>query len=92
MSLDILIKAIKIINPSAEFTIIADDIDSIVWENGTEAISKEDIQSKMAEAETLLEQETLQETNKKTSANAKLLGLGLSQEEITALTGYKPTE
>ena len=28
----------------------------------------------------------------KTSGNNKLLGLGLTQEEATALTGYKPIE
>tara|TARA_R100001129_G_C5202169_1_gene214129 strand:+ start:212 stop:478 length:267 start_codon:yes stop_codon:yes gene_type:complete len=39
-------KAIKAINPNAEFTIDNDDLDNIVWLNNTTPISKEDIISK----------------------------------------------
>jgi hypothetical protein len=42
-------KAIHKINPSAEFTINANDINQITWLNGTTAISKADIQAKMVE-------------------------------------------
>ena len=42
-------KAIKAINPSAEFTINADDFNQITWLNGTTPISKSDIETKQAE-------------------------------------------
>ena len=45
-------KAIKKINPSAEFTVNADDINQITWLNGTAEISKADIEAKMAELQT----------------------------------------
>ena len=42
-------KAIKAINPNAEFTIDNNDLDNIVWLNGTTPIAKEDIISKADE-------------------------------------------
>tara|TARA_R100001594_G_scaffold26497_1_gene51221 strand:- start:345 stop:650 length:306 start_codon:yes stop_codon:yes gene_type:complete len=44
--------AILAINPSAEVTIDAEDIDRISWLNGTTPISKSDIQAKMADLKT----------------------------------------
>ena len=44
-----LLKAIKAINPEAEFTYTEEDINSLIWENGTTPISKADIQAKMDE-------------------------------------------
>ena len=41
--------AIYAINPSAKFIIRANDIDKITWTDGTTAISKSDIQTKMNE-------------------------------------------
>ena len=41
------IEAILAINSSAEVSVSNDDIDTIVWENGTTPISKSDIQTKM---------------------------------------------
>ena len=38
-------KAIQKINPNAEFSVNADDIDQITWHNGTTPISKSDIQA-----------------------------------------------
>ena len=42
-------KAILKINPNAQVSVSADDIDTIVWENGTTPISKADIEAKMEE-------------------------------------------
>ena len=42
-------QAIKKINPSAEFSVNADDINQITWHNGTPEISKADIEAKMTE-------------------------------------------
>ena len=46
---DKVIKAILKINPNAQVSVSADDIDTIVWENGTTPISKSDIQTKINE-------------------------------------------
>jgi hypothetical protein len=42
-------KAIKKINPQAQFSINADDINQITWHNGTTPIAKELILAKVAE-------------------------------------------
>jgi len=44
-------KAILKINPNAEFTINANDIDQITWLNGTTPIPKADIEAKIPEVE-----------------------------------------
>ncbi len=44
-------KAIKKINPNAEFSINADDINQITWLNGTTPISNADIEAKMVEVQ-----------------------------------------
>nr|BAR32202.1 hypothetical protein [uncultured Mediterranean phage uvMED] len=79
--------AIKKINPDAEFTINADDIDQITWMNGTTPISKEDIEAMLPtveaeEAQKILDKETANE-----SAVNKLKALGLTDEEIEAFRG-----
>ena len=44
-------KAILKINPNAQFTINADDIDQITWLDETTPISKADIEAKMVEVQ-----------------------------------------
>jgi hypothetical protein len=44
-------KAILKINPNAEFTINADDINQITWNNETTPIPKADIEAKMVEVQ-----------------------------------------
>jgi len=46
------LEAIQKINPDAQVSINADDINQITWHNGTAVISKEDIEAKMAELQT----------------------------------------
>jgi hypothetical protein len=48
---DIIIKAIQKINPTAEVSVSNDDINTIVWENGTTPIPKADIEAKMVEVQ-----------------------------------------
>ncbi len=79
-------KAIKAINPNAEFKIVEDNLDNIEWLNGTTPISKADIESKMAELPTVEEEATAKE-NKKASGKQKLKDLGLDDDEIQALIG-----
>ena len=47
-----IIKAIQKINPNAEVSVSGNDINTIVWENGTTPIPKADIEAKQAELET----------------------------------------
>jgi hypothetical protein len=46
-----IIKAIQKINPTAEVSVSDNDINTIVWENGTTPISKADIEAKMVEVQ-----------------------------------------
>ena len=41
--------AIVAINPSAQVSVNAEDLDQITWQGGTAVISKADIQAKQAE-------------------------------------------
>ena len=81
-----IIKAIQKINPTAEVSVSDEDINSIVWENGTTPISKADIEAKMAELPTA-EEEAAQTETDKSSGKQKLKDLGLTDAEIKALTG-----
>jgi len=77
-------RAIKSINPNAEFTYINEDINSIQWLNGTTPISVSDIQNKIAELPT--DEELKQDAiDKRASAKNKLKALGLTDDEIEAL-------
>ena len=48
---DTVIQAILKINPNAEVSVSANDINQIIWENGTTPISKADIEAKMVEVQ-----------------------------------------
>ena len=78
-------KAIKLINNDATWSMVNNDLDTIVWLNGTTPIPKEDIESKLSEAETILNNENTAKTENKTSAQNKLKALGLTDAEIEAL-------
>ena len=80
------IKAILEINSNAEVSVSDNDINTIVWENGTTPIPKADIEAKMAELPTA-EEEAAQTETEKASGKQKLKDLGLTDAEIKALTG-----
>ena len=82
-----IIEAIKKINPNAEISVSAEDINSITWENGTTPIAKEDIEAIIPTVKTEIEQAEQDAINKKASGKQKLLDLGLSEEEVKALIG-----
>ena len=78
-------KAIKKINPNAEFKYLEEDINTIEWLNETTPISKADIEAKMAELPTEEEEATARE-NLKASAKAKLIaGEPLTEEEANTI-------
>ena len=73
------IEAIMAINANAEVTVTDNVIDC-----------DSDIDAKVTELQAAEDAKETAKTNAKVSGNTKLLGLGLSQEEATALTGYTP--
>ena len=85
MTNEIIIKAIQKINPTAQVSVSGDDINTIVWENGTTPISLADIQAQISTVEAEIEQEKQDAINNKTSAQNKLKALGLTDAEIEAL-------
>ena len=82
-----ILKAIKKINPNAQFTINADDINQITWLNGTTPISKEDIKAMIPIVEQELQDAKQTAIDKKASGKQKLKDLGLDDDEIQALIG-----
>jgi len=85
--MSIIIKAIQKINPNAEVSVSGEDINSIVWENGTSPISLADIQAQIPTAEAEMAAEAQAKIDNQASANAKLKALGLTDDEIKALIG-----
>ena len=77
--------AIKAINPDAEYSMFARNLDTITWHNNTPPIPKADIEAKMAELPTEEEERTARE-NLKASAKAKLIaGQPLTEEEANTI-------
>jgi len=82
-----IIKAIQKINPNAEISVSGEDINSIVWENGTTPIPVADIETQIPTVEAEIEQEKQDAITKKASGKQKLLDLGLTEQEVKALIG-----
>jgi len=79
------IKAILKINPNAEVSIADDDIDTLIWENGTTPIAKADIEAELANIPTVEEEKQAKE-NLKASAKAKLMaGEALTEDEANTV-------
>ena len=87
MKINKIIKAIQKINPNAEVSVSEDDINSIVWENGTTPIPVADIQAQIPIVEQEIAQEETDKETKKASGKQKLLDLGLTEAEVKALIG-----
>jgi hypothetical protein len=80
-------RAIKAINPDAAFTFNDNDLDTIQWNEGTSPISKSDILSKQTELIELKKTLDAKKETDKASGNQKLKDLGLTDDEIKAVTG-----
>ena len=84
-TIEAIFRAVKIINSDAQISITDNDLDSIIFENGTAPISKSDIEAKLTQAQNELDAEKQAEIDNKTSAQNKLKALGLTDAEIEAL-------
>ena len=83
-------KAIKKINPNAQASMSGDDIsavDTIIWENGTQPINKQDILDLVPECLAEIEAEEQAKIDNKQSAISKLKALGLNDAEINSILG-----
>ena len=79
--MSIIIKAIQKINPTAQVSVSGDDINTIVWENGTPPIPKQDILDMLPQVELDMALESL-----RTKRNALLIEtdyLALSDNTMT---------
>ena len=81
------VKAILKINPNAQVSVKNDDVNEIIWHNGTAEISKADIEAKVLVVAQEEADKITATANKKASGKQKLLDLGLSEEEVKALIG-----
>jgi len=82
-----IIEAIKKINSQAEVSVSGEDINTIVWENGTTPIAKSEIEAMIPIVEQEIKDAEANAIAKKESAKAKLAALGLDEEEIKAIIG-----
>lgn len=84
-----IIKAIQKINPNAQVVVRGNDINTcqIEWLNGTTPIPLADIQAQIPIVEQEIAQAETDKETRKASAKQKLIDLGLTTEEIKALTG-----
>jgi hypothetical protein len=83
-------RAIKKINPTAQVSMSGSDIsalDTIIWENGTTPINKQDILNLIPTCLAEIEAEEQAKIDNKQSALNKLKALGLSDAEIKAIIG-----
>ena len=79
-----IIKAIQKINPTAEVSVSGEDINTIVWENGTAPISKSEIEAMIPVVEAEIAQAKLDKEQVEQSAINKLKALGLTDAEVEA--------
>ena len=80
-------RAIKKINPNAEASMSGEDINTLVWENGTQPINKQQILDLVPECLAEIQTEEQAKISNKQSALTKLSALGLTEAEIKSIIG-----
>ena len=83
-------RAVVKINPNAQVSMSGTDIsavDTIIWENGTPPIPKQQILDLVPECLAEIEAEEQAKIDNKQSALNKLSALGLTEAEIKAIIG-----
>ena len=89
-TIEAIFKAIKKINPTAQVSMSGNDIsalDTIIFENGTQPINKQDILDLVPECLAEIEDEEQAKIDNKQSALNKLKALGLNDAEINSILG-----
>tara|TARA_R100001460_G_scaffold99744_1_gene143049 strand:- start:574 stop:915 length:342 start_codon:yes stop_codon:yes gene_type:complete len=88
MSNQVIIEAIRKINPNAEVSVSGGDINSIEWHNGTTPIAVADIQAQMSSAEFGVALEDLRKKRNKLLAETDYLALS-DNTLSTEMTTYR---
>lgn len=83
-----IIKAIRKINPTAQFSLSGTDIDNITWENGQTPIAVADIQAQLSSAEFDIAIEKLRATRDKLIAETDYFALS-DQTLSTEMATYR---
>jgi hypothetical protein len=78
-------KAIRKINPKTQISMSEDDVNTIIFENGTPPIPKEQILALIPQVELEMQQEEQAKIDNRNSALSKLQALGLSEAEVKEL-------
>jgi hypothetical protein len=80
-------QALLSLRPNKEFSWSNDDLSTLVWHSlGTTTPTLDELNAEVARLEALQIQENINRAAAKASAQAKLSALGLSSEEIAAIT------
>ena len=81
-------KAIKAINPTAEFSVNAEDYEQITWLNGTTPIAVDDIKTKQTELQT--EYDALEYARKRKAAYPNIYDYmdGIVKDDQTQINKY----
>jgi hypothetical protein len=90
MIIKAILKAIKKINPNAQVSMSGSDmsaLDTIIWENGTTPINKQQILDLVPTCLAEIEAEAQAKIDNKQSALNKLKALGLNDAEIKSIIG-----
>lgn len=86
-------KAICALYPNVTTIRELDGVYTAETQDGTEVpLDMDAVNAKVIELQTAANTEETQKETDAANGNQKLLDLGLTQAEATALTGYKPTE
>ena len=86
-TIEAIYRAISKINPNAQASLSGDDINTLVWENGTQPINKQQILDLVPTCLAEIEAEEQAKIDNKQSAINKLKALGLSDAEVQAFRG-----
>ena len=86
-TIEAIYKAIKKINPNAQASMSGDNINTLIWENGTQSIDKQDILNLVPTCLAEIEAEEQAKITNKQSALNKLKALGLNDAEINSILG-----
>ena len=79
-------RALSALRPGAEYTMIDDDLSTVVWNSPDVTTPTEaEVNAKIAELEAADTQAVIAKAAAKASAEAKLAALGLTADEVAAL-------
>ena len=85
-------KTLKELCPNCGFSVIDEDYNKIIWNNNNPLPlpTKEVVEAKALEITNREKQAKAQKEADALAGNNKLLELGLTQAQVTAMTGYTP--